>query len=273
MSRSLVFAVSLGLAACSPSKPAVSGPVQVASSEAVADPPARCPVPKAIVAVADPGAQLAADPLEDSRWQRDPSAITIGDRTYAMDAPPSTDLVASRGGHELWRAKGAPVAGGGFTVLLSPHHGVVGRDYSRGGVDLFDAISGDELGVAGTKVVVSPDDRYALDPPTITFGAEKLTHPDVLLLPLHPKGKPISVMAPPPGGVPTKLSASICATGETFAVSHPGGELVIFRFANLSRAASLASPGPGRPVFSRSGKLVALVEDVDAPPKRVFALQ
>ena len=68
------------------------------------------------------------------------------------------------------------------------------------------------------------------------------------------------------------FTAGICATGQTFALASPDGELVVYRAKDLKRAAAIGHPGPGVPAFSRSGRLLVL-RDRGGSLQRVYDLR
>lgn len=290
----IVLGVTVLVAACR-SKPSDSASERVtaapekakASASAVAPvvPLAgTCPYPTSIVErnLGEWKALLAGDPIEQApSWRGDADGTglkTLDGVRFEIDmtaAPPlyamSNDLVAYKGKKELWRAKGFSVAGGAFEALLSPHETIVSRSYSRGSNELFDAKTGRSLAAVGLRSVISPDDRYVVDPPYAGFTAP--LDNDVMVVSL-PSGTKKSIASPPTGSEPTEFDVALCTTGATFVVTHQKGELAIFRADNMSKAASFDKPGPGIAAFSKSGRFVAMVDrSAIETPLRLFELR
>src|SRR5262249_44156400 len=134
-----------------------------------------CVEPHAIVALDDAAgrAALASDPEDATSWRRndDPWSLSIADTKITFDEG-QMEIIARRGGRELWRAKHRRVAGGTFGIDPSPSGSLVALFYSRGDTTIFDAKNGRVAATAGPSVVVAPDDSYAIDTPQIGFGLD-----------------------------------------------------------------------------------------------------
>jgi hypothetical protein len=244
---------------------------------------ARCPSPSAIVEVEGDEARaiLASDPVEvPPNWRiaDEGSSISANDgRTYSLEAggpasiPVFNDVVARKGGKRLWEAPGFGVAGGAFSIALSPRDSIVARSYSRGMTDLFDAADGHAIGNVGNASVVAPNDAYVVDVPTILFGIESLTHPEVEIVRPHGARQAIAHVQ----SESDRVAAAICGTGDTFALAWASGPVEIFRGDDAARVAGFEKAGPtGSPAFTRSGRaLVLRGGDDGTTPLRVFALR
>lgn len=204
---------------------------------------------------------LANDPEAAPAWRRgkdDHLTIAHDARVYSMSLEGS--IAATEGGKPLWKVPEVQVAGGAFGLMLSPKGSVVVRQFSRGGLELFDANDGRRLREVGAAEP-SPDDRFVLELPRIPFGLEAWDHDDVRYVPLDPKLPVQSIVKLPlKTGEYPQFGATVCATGALFAVSFPTTALAVYRTSDLQRLASLPTPGPGVPAFTRSGRYLVLRE-------------
>jgi hypothetical protein len=200
-----------------------------------------------------------------------PVQVSDGTRTYGLEGQSDGDLVARDGTLILWKEAGFPIAGGFFGVSLSSGGHIVMRSYSRGHAELFDARTGGRYGEVGRDVVIDPQDRYALDPPEMNWFAQaghfnrvevhklSFTHAPatvrtVARMPTQPTKDWSTV---DPSRTPS-FGAAICATGDLYVLSHPDGEIALYRAKDDVKLASLPHPPSGRPFFVRSGGIVGI---------------
>ncbi len=266
--RAHLLALAVALEACAPTPsprvaPAVDPPKKA--------PPAaeRCAEPTSLAQVGND--VLASDPAAPIEWVRGSSdhlRIKRDAREYAMT--PEGAITASEDGKALWTVPPLQVAGGAFGLMLSPSGGIVVRNFSRGGLELFSANDGRLLRKVG-DAVPSPDDTFVLELPRIPFALDAWDHVDVRFVPLDPE-KPIRSIATLPlkQGEHPKFGAASCATSTLIAVSFPT-ELAVYRARDLVKLAVVANPGPGAPTFTRSGRYIVLEDD--EKPRATFELR
>jgi hypothetical protein len=233
-------------------------------------PDARCVAPRAIVRLdtKEGATELARDPEAPSNWRlSDGSQLRVGARTYALDDADGT-LIARQGSTEIWRAPCHPIAGGALDLATSPNGAVIARRYSRGGVELFDGASGRLVATASREVEVSPDERTLLDPPAIGFATGRFETADVRKIDVARGVAKKVITLPLPVGREVddnpSFGVAFCATSALYAVSFPTTEIAVFRAEDDVKLATLAKPGPGRPVFSRSGHLLVTRDPNDS---------
>jgi len=258
--HALLLAVTILPAACAQPRRPIS-------------PPATCAEPKTISSVPNEKLReiLASDPEANPQWRRgtdDHLAINDGLRSYSMSLEGA--ITATEKGKLLWKTAEVQVAGGGFDLMLSPRGRVVVRLFSRGGLELFDANDGHLLRNVGAATP-SPDDRFVLELPRIPFGLDAWDHDDVRFVPLDPK-EPVRtiVRLPLKQGDDSEFGATVCGTGGLIAVSFATTELSVYRASDLRKLATVPSPGPGAPVFTRSGRYLVLREN--EKPRAMFEL-
>jgi hypothetical protein len=276
--RALVFGVLVCFGcSSSPARSTTTPKTSIATPKAAATP---CAFPSTIDRI-DPSAArilLADDPLvEANGWRRAKKgkglASSSGRRFELHTAPsslsglPDVDLVAIDGGTEVWRAKGFPSQVGSFAVMLSPLETVVARSYSLGLTELYDAATGAPITTTGNEVVVSPDDDYLVDPPWRTVAKLR---PPLRILRLS-DGK-ASSGAPLDAVAEETFEVGICSRGSTFAIARGSDELFIFDWPRLRRIRAHEQPGPGKLRFSRSGRVLATVDEKTGEPLRIFVL-
>jgi hypothetical protein len=194
-----------------------------------------------------------------------PPHVTDKERTYSLEGE-TNDLVAHDGPKLAWRAPGFEVAGGIFFVSLSPAGHVVARTYSRGSTELFEARTGRRYAEGvGPHVIFDPNDRYALDLPALqawTTNAydraevHKISFASVPATVRSPVRLPIDVGKEVEFDDKREFGAAICATGALYVVSHPDGELALYRAKDDAKLARVAHPPSGYPAFTWSGKFV-----------------
>ncbi len=259
------IAALLLLPACAATQPSTTTSSSGEVKKPDPPPAVTCAEPTALAPVAN-----VSDPESELAWRRgeDPSSIKDGAREYAITAEGA--ITAREAGKELWRVEAQPVAGGAFGLMLSPAGRVVVRQFSRGGLELFDVNDGRLLRKVGAAVP-SPDDRFVLELPRVPFALEAWDHDDVRYVPLDP-ARPVQsiVKLPLKQGEHAEFGAAVCSTGTLIAVSFATTELAIYRTSDLQRLAAASSPGPGVPVFTRSGRYVVLREK--DKPRAIFEL-
>jgi hypothetical protein len=125
---------------------------------------------------------------------------------------------------------------------------------------VLDAKSGHVLGTAGA-FAYAPNDAYAIEVPILGDTASPVdgtasVSTVVFLEPLVRRE-----VTRVPNEEPQEyfeFGAAICPNAATFAVSFATTELAVYRARDGRKLASIPTPGNGSPVFSRSGRFVAL---------------
>ena len=243
-------------------------PAEPAAVAAVDAGPPGCAAPRAIVREGVGDVPLQTDPPVEEGWTvpDDKQRITRGTRTYAIEGEPEGTIVVREGGRVLWSKEAPQVAGGAVDIALSPGGGVLARGYSRGPGELFDARTGARYAEIGQSFAIEPHDRYLLDAPWVAWTSHytsaevqklNLAHAPasrrtVARLPVDPAKDVATDRGPRTSGI------AICATGELYVVSHPDGEIAVYRASNDGKLASLPHPPAGEPVFTTSGRHVAV---------------
>ena len=227
------------------------------------------------ISLLDPNAAataLAADPVaEPAGWLETDDSVRVGNRTFTQKGYDNT-LVVKQDEKEIWRSTFGGVAGGFVSFSVSSNGSLVRRGYSRGGVEIFAAASGRRLADAGHGVKIAPDETFAIDPPDFdgpltqfnradvkkhTF-VPKLTHKTLIRLPL-----PVRRELKDDSLSPSSFGVAICINSSLYAISFPTTQLAVYRSADDSLLASYANPGPGVPIFTKSGRLIVLDNSPD----------
>ncbi len=265
-------------------EPAANEPAGATSSKPPAPEPPVPPPPLPLVALACPEPQglrrlngpppdddpsfrveLRKDNLTEHAAEDGPPRVTDGARSYTLEGDYGNTLVARDGGREIWRVAGFPIAGGLFTLSLTPDGRFVTREYSREGeVVLFDARTGARYAVVGRDVVFDPEGRFGLDPPHENVY-DRFDRAQIHKLELTPGQPRVRSIVSLPIDLRKKVEedewyfgVAVCATGAFYAVSHPGQELGIYRSQGDVLVARLNRPPLGKPAFSRSGRYLTL---------------
>jgi hypothetical protein len=133
--------------------------------------------------------------------------------------------------------------------------------YSRGGVRIHAASDCVVVAAAKPKVVVSPDEKYAVDPPALEFAQTTFDRAEVRKILFGTPPKVIATLPLPVGRNEDQpfpsFGVAIAPSSAYYAVSFPT-ELAIYRASDDAKVASYENPGEGEPIFSKSGRLVVL---------------
>ena len=231
----------------------------------------RCFEPKTIVKrdVKTAKATLASDPLTPTGWhdwQTDDEKMIVHFSARTYEVVDALTIVATEGAKEVWRTRVDPLQV--IAVGVSPAGRVVAVKYLRGFEwQLLDATTGASLTRAQPGVLFAPDDSFALEVPradrTMDEANAVYATPSVVTWTLDASSKP-TVLENLPLKDDTDDAAfggEICPTGATIVVSFPSTELAVYRAKDGAKLASIAKPGDGSPVFSRSGRFVALMTE------------
>jgi hypothetical protein len=207
-----------------------------------------------------------------SRFRVEPR---VDDVTFAIDNehPPYSDLVATSGGKERWRAKGYMVAGGGFGVQVSQRGTLVMRVYSRGQSELFDARTGRRLGEVGRALELSPDETFAIDIPVphpftgawarkdiakLKIGDGALSSTSIATLTLSDgdssDGRGAAMAFRP------AASVAISPDSRLIAILHLA-TLTVYRASDVSRLATIDGIPNGVLHFTNSGQIITIRGD------------
>lgn len=271
--------------------PAIDAGSDVDASDADADASSEpkkgtlgsCFEPRAIVRrddLAGAGALLAGDPLTASTMHHEPGdddvVVHFGPRTYRLADDDPCTVVAVNGEVELWRRPNPDVTHQVIDLSISPAGGVLVATFmGQFPVRLVDTGTGRVLlADAEPNLLFAPGDAFALEVPQpdvlMDEAAQTYDTHDVVLLELSnpivrhtvatlPLTEEWDAEGYPPWG--STYGAEICSTGATFVVSFPTTELAVYRAKDRAQLAAIASPGAGMPVFSRSGRFVALRDE------------